>query len=141
MDFFFFLGKDFIGDGQKTYFIAEIGSNFDGDLERAKYLIRLAKEAGANAAKFQHYTANSLVHPTRLEDKKGLHQENWKESVYETYNRASLNIDWTETLMRECVEVGIEFMTSPYSVDFISELDEYLNCYKIGSGTLLICIC
>ena len=44
-----------------VYFIAEIGSNFNRDLSRAKDLIYLAKEAGANAAKFQHYTAGSLV--------------------------------------------------------------------------------
>ena len=44
-----------------VYFIAEIGSNFDRDLSRAKDLIYLAKESGANAVKFQHYTAESLV--------------------------------------------------------------------------------
>ena len=47
-----------IGRGCPTYFIAEIGSNFDGDLDRAKELIFMAKEAGADAAKFQHYTAD-----------------------------------------------------------------------------------
>ena len=50
-----------IGRNEPVYFIAEIGSNFDGDLSRAKDLIYLAKEAGADAAKFQHYTAGSLV--------------------------------------------------------------------------------
>ena len=44
-----------------VYFIAEIGSNFDQDLDRARDLIYLAKEAGADAVKFQHYTAESLV--------------------------------------------------------------------------------
>ena len=42
---------------QKTYFIADIAANHDGDLERAKNLCLLAKEAGADAAKFQHFKA------------------------------------------------------------------------------------
>ena len=45
----------------KIYFIAEIGSNFDQSLDRAKDLIKLAKDSGADAVKFQHYTAGSLV--------------------------------------------------------------------------------
>ena len=51
-----FINKREIGPNFPTYFIAEIGSNFDGDLNRAKDLIYLAKESGAEAAKFQHYT-------------------------------------------------------------------------------------
>ena len=50
-----------IGEGKPTFFIAEIGSNFDGDLQRAKDLIYAAKEAGADVAKFQHYSADTLV--------------------------------------------------------------------------------
>ena len=52
-----FIDKKKISHNCPTYFIAEIGSNFDGDIERAKDLIYLAKESGADAAKFQHYTA------------------------------------------------------------------------------------
>ena len=46
-----------IGLNHPTYFIADIAANHDGDLERAKELIRLAKEAGADAAKFQNFRA------------------------------------------------------------------------------------
>ena len=42
-------------------FIADIAANHDGDIERAKDLIFLAAEKGANAAKFQHFNANSIV--------------------------------------------------------------------------------
>src|SRR5258708_35871760 len=79
-----------------VYFIAEIGSNFDRDLGRAKDLIHLAKEAGADAAKFQHYTAGSLVSDygfRQLGDRQS-HQSSWKKSVFETYQDASLNRDW-----------------------------------------------
>ena len=45
---------------KEVYFI-EIGSNFDGSLKRAKELIKLAKDCGSQAVKFQNYTANILV--------------------------------------------------------------------------------
>ena len=50
-------GNRTIGLNHPTYFIADIAANHDGDLERAKLLIRLAKEAGADAAKFQNFDA------------------------------------------------------------------------------------
>ena len=46
---------------QPSYFIADIGANHDGDPERAKDLIWKAKEAGADAAKFQHFIAEKIV--------------------------------------------------------------------------------
>ena len=87
-----------------VYFIAEIGSNFDQDLNRAKELIFLAKEAGADAAKFQHYTADSLVSDfgfKKMGSSKS-HQSSWKKSVYETYEDASTNQEWTEILQETC---------------------------------------
>ncbi len=53
----FKIGNHEIGMEHPTYFIADIAANHDGDLERAKLLIRLAKEAGADAAKFQNFQA------------------------------------------------------------------------------------
>ena len=50
-----------IGYGHGSYFIADIAANHDGDLGRAKDLIYLAAEAGADAAKFQHFQANTIV--------------------------------------------------------------------------------
>src|ERR1041385_7111369 len=54
-------GNRTIGMSHPTYFIADIAANHDGDLERAKLLIRLAKEAGADAAKFQNFDAPKIV--------------------------------------------------------------------------------
>src|SRR5258705_8209130 len=54
-------GNHIIGLNHPTYFIADIAANHDGDLERAKLLIRLAKEAGADAAKFQNFDAPKIV--------------------------------------------------------------------------------
>ena len=79
------IDKKRIENAQPVYFIAEIGSNFDNDIERAKDLIYMAKDAGADAAKFQHYTADSLVSDYGFK-KLGnsiSHQASWKKSVYE----------------------------------------------------------
>ena len=50
-----------IGLAHPVYFVADIAANHDGDLERAKDLIWKAKEAGADAAKFQHFKADKIV--------------------------------------------------------------------------------
>ena len=44
-----------------AYFIADIAANHDGELSRAKELIWLAKEVGADAVKFQHFKADKIV--------------------------------------------------------------------------------
>jgi N-acetylneuraminate synthase len=121
-----------------VYFIAEIGSNFDQDLNRAKDLIYKAKEAGADAAKFQHYTANSLVSDFGFKEigNSKSHQSSWKKSVYETYKDASINQDWTSVLQKTCRDAGLSFFTSPYSFDLVDLVDQYVPAYKVGSGDI-----
>ena len=50
-----------ISNKSKTFFIADIAANHDGSLKRAKKLIKLAANSGADAAKFQHFNANTIV--------------------------------------------------------------------------------
>nr|MBI1232835.1 N-acetylneuraminate synthase [Cytophagales bacterium] len=121
-----------------TYFIAEIGSNFDRDLERAKDLIYLAKEAGADAVKFQHYTADTLVSDRGFKalGNQLSHQAAWKKSVFDTYRDASLNREWTATLKQTSEKAGITFFTSPYSIDLVDYVDPYVPAYKVGSGDI-----
>lgn len=131
-------------DGKKVsrhdpvYFVAEIGSNFDRDLSRAKQLIYLAKEAGADAAKFQHYTADSLVSDFGFKQLGGQqsHQSDWKKSVFETYQDASLNQDWTAVLRQACDEAGLAFLTSPYSLDLVDYVNQFVPAFKVGSGDI-----
>lgn len=127
-----------IGKKNPVYFIAEIGSNFDGDLNRAIDLIHLAKNAGADAVKFQHYTAASLVsdHGFRSLGNLKSHQSVWKKSVFQTYEDASLQSEWTESLRNACDEARITFFTSPYSLDLVSYVDPYVSAYKVGSGDI-----
>ena len=134
----FNIGSRILGNDYPVYFIADIASNHDGDIERAKSLIYLAAEAGAHAAKFQHFQADTIVSDLEFKriDSIKSHQSTWKKSVFETYKSASINLDWTETLRKTCDDAGIEFMTSPYSYYLADRLDPYLNAYKVGSGDI-----
>jgi N-acetylneuraminate synthase len=127
-----------IGPDQPTYFIADIAANHDGSLERAIRLIELAKEAGADAAKFQHFTAEKIVsdHGFRTMGSQLSHQATWTKSVVEVYSDASVPKVWTPTLKTECDRVGITFFSSPYDFDAVDELDPYVPAYKIGSGDI-----
>lgn len=133
----FNIGNATIGADSPTYFIADIGANHDGDLARARDLIFLCAEAGANAAKFQHFAAATIVsdHGFRsLPADRMSHQSQWKKSVFEVYEAASIDLGWTEKLVGYCEEAGIEFMTSPYSKELVDAVDPYVRAYKIGSG-------
>jgi N-acetylneuraminate synthase len=122
----------------KTYFIADISANHDGSLERAKQLCYLAKTSGADAAKFQHFKAETIVSNSGFKKlgNKQSHQHKWKKSVYEVYQDASVPLDWTPILKQYCDEIGIDFFTTPYDLDYVDELDKYVSLYKIGSGDI-----
>lgn len=127
------IGKDF-----PTYFIADIAANHDGSLERAKLLIRLAKEAGADAAKFQNFQAPKIVSDYGFTHMQGQvsHQAKWKKSVTEVYAAASIPFEWTPILKETCDDVGIDYFSSPYDFEAIDMLDPYVPAYKIGSGDI-----
>lgn len=131
------IGKREITKNGKPYFIADIAANHDGDLKRAFKLIELAKEAGADVAKFQNFKAETIVSRNGFDSMAQMsHQANWKKSVYEVYLDASVEDDWTPRLKEKCDEVGIEYMTSPYDFASVDHADPYVNAYKIGSGDI-----
>ena len=132
------IGSKIINSISSPYFIADIGANHDGDLERAFKLIELAKESGADAAKFQNFQADKIVSRTGFNNlgEKLSHQTKWKKDVYEVYKDASVSYDWTKKLKNKCDEVGIEYFTSPYDFNSVDEVDPYVSLYKIGSGDI-----
>jgi sialic acid synthase SpsE len=126
-----------IGAGYPTYFIADIAANHDGDLQRAVDLIHRAAQAGADAAKFQHFRAAKIVSRRGFDSGPQLsHQSKWKKPVYEVYQSASVPWDWTETLKHACDEAGIHFFSSPYDTEAVDMLDPYVPAFKIGSGDI-----
>ena len=132
------IGLHTIGQTHPTYFIADIAANHDGDLERAKKLIRLAHEAGADAAKFQNFRAAQIVSDFGFRALGGQqsHQASWKKSVFEVYQGASVPFEWTPVLKKTCDDVEIDYFSSPYDFDATDMLDAYVPAYKIGSGEI-----
>lgn len=134
----FYIGKSLISQHSKPYFIADIAANHDGDINRAYKLIELAKESGADVAKFQNFKADKIVSDFGFKHLGGQlsHQKNWKKSVFETYQDASVSDDWTPLLKKKCDEVGIEYMTSAYDFASVDWANNFVNAYKIGSGDI-----
>lgn len=127
-----------ISANDPTYFIADIAANHDGDLARAIDLIHAAADAGADAAKFQHFTAETIVSDYGFRDLRGQksHQEKWQKTVFEVYKDASVNLGWTPALKSACDDAGITFFTSPYAIELVDAIDPYVPAYKIGSGDI-----
>jgi len=127
-----------VGCAHPTYFIADISANHDGSLDRAKLLIRLAAESGADAAKFQNFQAARIVSDYGFRSLKGQmsHQAKWKKSVFEVYQDASIPWDWTPALKEECDRAGIHYFSTPYDFGAVDMLDSFVPAYKIGSGDI-----
>ena len=108
----------------KVTIIAEIGSNWEGDLEKAKKLISKSKKAGADLVKFQMWRAKDLYsenHP------------NWT-----TIKKSELTFDKAKKLKRFTDKIGIEFFCSafyPEAVEFLESLK--VKRYKVASRTCL----
>lgn len=134
----FLIDNTKIGTNYPTYFIADIAANHDGDLEKAKALIHLAAESGANAAKFQNFTASKIVSDRGFNDlgSQKSHQAKWDKSVYQVYSEASIPWEWTPILKKCCDSAGIHYFSSPYDFGAVDMLDSYVPAYKIGSGDI-----
>lgn len=132
------IGSRMIGPDYPTYFIAEIGGNFDGSIEKAKKLIDAAKAAGADCAKFQTFTADTIVSEGGF-SKMTLHgvHGSWGRTVSEVFKDVEFPIEWHKEISDYCKKVGIDFSTSPYFFEAV-DLCEELNVpfIKIGSGEI-----
>ena len=130
------IGNRLVGHGYPTYVIAEIGSNFDGSIIKAKKLIKLAKQSGADAVKFQSFKTELLLSKNGF-NTKNTFQSKWPKSVWQTYKDAELPREWHKELNQYCKKIGINFFTSPWdfeAVDLLLKLDT--PAFKIGSGDI-----
>ena len=109
----------------KCYVIAEIASNWEGSIAKAKKLIQASKNSGADAVKFQMWRASDLYassHP------------NWKE-----IKKSELTYRKIEKLKQTADEIGIEFFCSAFYPDAIEFLEKLsVKRYKIASRTCLM---
>jgi sialic acid synthase SpsE len=134
----FNIGSRRIGDEEPVYFVADISANHDGDLGRAKALIHLAAECGADAAKFQNFRAPKIVSDAgfRALGARQAHQSGWRRSVFEVYQDASIPWEWTPILKAECDAAGIAYFSAPYDLEAVDMLEPHVPAYKVGSGDI-----
>lgn len=132
------IGDRMIGPEYPTYFIAEIGGNFDGSLEKAKLLIDAAKEAGADCAKFQTFVTSKIVSDGVFSKMtlQGVHGS-WGRSVSDVFRDVEFPISWHQEIADYCKQVGIDFSTSPYFKEAVDLcVDMKVPFIKIGSGEI-----
>ena len=131
------IGERWIGDEEPVYIIAEIGSNFDGSMERAKMLIDFAKDCGADAVKFQCFTPDKIISKEGFDKLRLGFQAKWEKSVYEVYKSAEFPREWHDELFNYATKNGLHFLSSPYDKEAADILDELgVPGFKIGSGDI-----
>jgi len=129
------LGRHTINQNSKPYIIAEIGVNHEGSVDRAKKLIVLALEGGADAVKFQSYKADTLA-SKKSPSYWDLNKEPTR-SQHELFKKYdSLNSNDYENLAQYCNEVGIDFVSTPFDDDSIEYLNPLMPYYKIASADI-----
>ena len=131
------IGNKFVGDNCPFYTIAEIGSNFDKSLSKAKKLVDLAIESGADAVKFQSFKAEKLVNDDCFKNLKIGYQSKWDKSVFEVYKNAEFPLEFHKEIYDYCNSKEIEFFSAPYDKESVDYLDNLgVNIFKIGSGDI-----
>ena len=128
------IGNKTIGENSLAFIIAEAGSNHDGDLEQAKKLIDVAVEAGADAVKFQTFTADKIA--ARTDDEIMILGEEYDtaDNLYDLYKGLELPREWQEELRDYAEEKGIIFLSTPFDYEAVDQLDELgMPAFKVAS--------
>ncbi|MBF4465687.1 N-acetylneuraminate synthase [Flavobacterium sp. LC2016-12] len=122
---------------KKTYIIAEVGVNHNGDPAIAKELIKQAKASGADCVKFQTFKASQIVTKTSPKAKYQLEVTEKSESQYEMLKKLELDFKDYKMLIDYCDEINIDFLSTPYNLEDLIFLEELnVDSYKIASGQL-----
>lgn len=121
----------------RTYVIAEAGVNHNGSIDRAKSLIEVAAECGADAVKFQTFKSEKLVSrvaPTAEYQKKS----NQGATQLEMLKKLELSVDAHFELLEHCQSRGIQFLSTPFDLESLEFLVEKIRVpkIKISSGEL-----
>lgn len=122
----------------KTLIVAEISANHGGYFKKATQLIKKAKKAGADAVKFQTYTADSLTIDVRNRYFMIKHPKWGGQTLYQLYRKAYTPWAWFKKLKAVADDSGIAFFSTSFdktSVDFLEKLN--VSCHKIASFELV----
>lgn len=121
----------------EVYFIAELSANHGNSLDIALKTVEAASEAGADCLKVQTYTADSMTLDCGRDEfiiTDGL----WAGlRLYDLYAQASLPYEWHSAIRDKCMELGLDFLSTPFdegAVDFLLELG--CDTFKIASFEL-----
>jgi pseudaminic acid synthase len=131
----FAIGKHKIGPAEKTFIVAEMSGNHDGNIEKAFAIIDAAKRTGADAVKLQTYTADTITLNCNKPDFK-LPPGPWEDysNLYSLYQKAYTPWEWHADLFSYARNLGMEIFSSPFdhtAVDFLEKLNP--SVYKIAS--------
>ena len=129
------IGNRKIGDGYPAYIIGEIGINHNGDIDVAKKLMEVAKNAGADAVKFQKRTPELCVPE---------HQRNQMRDTpwgYITYLEYRYKVEFDEEAYTEidryAKEIGIDWFASSWDIPSLEFIERFNPpAHKIPSALL-----
>ncbi len=126
------VGRKIISDESPCFIIAEVGSNHNGSLRQAKQLIDIARDAGADAVKFQIFRAKTM-YPDKHIKVRYLKNMGINDSLYSIIERNEVPYEWIDELYRYAKKSGIEFMATPFDVKAVKVINPYVNVFKIAS--------
>lgn len=130
------IGKKLINEKSPCFIIAEAGVNHNGNLKIAKKLIDAAKSAGADAVKFQSFSAENLVTETVKLAKYQEKNLGQKETQFKMLKKLEINSKNFLELKKYCDQKKIIFLSTPHTEDVIDWLNPLIPAYKISSGDL-----
>ena len=131
------IGDKLIGEEEPCFIIAEAGVNHNGSVELAKELIDAAKDAGADAVKFQTFKAENVVIEKAEKAEYQKETTDTEESQYEMIKKLELTENDFKELADYAKKVGILFLSSPFdkgSVDLLDGMN--VPVFKVASGEI-----
>jgi pseudaminic acid synthase len=132
------IGKHLVGGDYPCLIIAEISANHNQDFDQAIRLIKLAKESGADAVKFQTYTPDTMTLNCN-NDYFHIKDGPWKgQTLYELYKQAYTPWEWFQKLKNYADSIDITFFSTPFDKTAVDLLDSIsVPAYKIASFELV----
>ena len=124
--------------GARVYVIAEAGVNHNGDPELALDLVDAAAAAGADAVKFQTFTAEELVTADAPKARYQTATTDARQSQFDMIKGLELSENAHHALLRRSNDRGLEFLSTPFDLASLRFLvtDLELGTVKIGSGEI-----
>src|SRR5262249_33025403 len=126
-----------VGDGRRCFVIAEAGVNHNGDMRLARELVALAAESGADAIKFQTFTADRLATAPAPKASHPGARTGREESAHEMLSRLELGREQHLELIDACRREGITFLSSAFdeqSADLLEDIGA--EAFKVPSGEI-----